>query len=359
MEQIKQARQSASIAHGEQIRSVENEYKDILSPRERGIRKHQMICEHRYKHMRHPFVCRKCWTFEPICVCSLFDEKSNESVGVSTSASMDSCNDTKREQTKASLPNGVEHLIIWTHHDEWGRTSNTGSLLPLGLESTTMLMKGLVEHESIMSGILNREDVTPVVLWPGKKGNVTVDNTTSTISASELRARLDDINNCNSSSDNDQYSNNSNSNSNSNIKKNGIVLISIEGTWNSARRMVNKLPPNTLRLNLGTEVIANFTSTKNEGIFHNHHTNNSTIGRLNNGNNGRVINPSLRPSLLAPLRRQGEGGSVENVSTLEATLIALLALGLDVEDGGRILSIARTKIGRLTEYMGKVKREKD
>ena len=105
----------------------------------------------------------------------------------------------------------------------------------------------------------------------------------------------------------------------------GILLISIEGTWNNARKMANKLPSNVLRLDVGNEIAAH------------HHNSEST------------------PSLLAPLRRQGKGklGRSDNVSTLEATIIALQALGLRNEDARRILEIAQTKVNRLVEYSGK------
>eukprot|EP00584_Thalassiosira_punctigera_P021491 CAMPEP_0172561554 /NCGR_PEP_ID=MMETSP1067-20121228/93346_1 /TAXON_ID=265564 ORGANISM="Thalassiosira punctigera, Strain Tpunct2005C2" /NCGR_SAMPLE_ID=MMETSP1067 /ASSEMBLY_ACC=CAM_ASM_000444 /LENGTH=103 /DNA_ID=CAMNT_0013351617 /DNA_START=368 /DNA_END=676 /DNA_ORIENTATION=- len=98
-----------------------------------------------------------------------------------------------------------------------------------------MLMKGLGDHDEIMNELLSRDDLTPVVLWPGKSQE---NNSTTTVpelqrSFFESKQRKD--------------------------QKDGVVLISVDGTWNTARKMVNRLPSNVLRLDLGDEVAANFS----------------------------------------------------------------------------------------------------
>lgn len=296
------ARQIASTDLNEQLIAVEENNREKLSAAEIGRMKHQMICQHRYQFFRNPFVCRKCWTFTPICVCHLFEER-------------------KRSQNKAQLPKGVEKLLIWTHHDEYGRTSNTGSLLPLALEQTGILMKGLPEHDKIMNETLHRKDVTPVVLWPDKKSK----RESATIT--DLRRIIKQT--TASPGQNDDHKN-----------TDRIILIAVEGTWNTARKMVNKLPPNVIRLDLSEEIRRNFTTPSiNEGIFIDATIESSTS--LN------------APSLLAPLRRQGQGAKQDTVSTLEAALVALVALGLTVDDASFILNCAREKVRRIQEYTGK------
>mmetsp|Transcript_34190 Transcript_34190/g.62884 ORF Transcript_34190/g.62884 Transcript_34190/m.62884 type:complete len:294 (+) Transcript_34190:3-884(+) len=287
--------------------------------------KHQMICRHRYDNLRRPWICRKCWTHLPICVCPLFESDDG---ALSSERENDLLNKAEKERSsKAALPKGIDRVVLWTHHEEWGRTSNTGSLLPLGLERTEMLMKGLPEHDEIMDDLLSRDDLTPVVLWPGKGQE---NNATTTIP--ELQRRF---------AENDDECNNNNSKN----TKPDIVLISIEGTWNTARKMVNKLPSKVLRLDLGDEVAANFSIPEmNGGIF------------CNSSYPSSFPPPSNKPdealSLLAPLRRQ-KHGKRENVSTAEATIVALLGLGLGHEDAGRILRVLRTKVDRLLQYSGK------
>lgn len=329
-----EARKAAGTAIGQRLATLEDEHGSILSAEEMGKMKHRTICRHRYDHMRKPLVCRRCWTDLPICVCQLF--KANESTNqYSTDI------DVEREH-KALLPTGVDRVVIWTHHDEWGRTANTGSLLPLGLERTEMLMKGLDEHDAIMNEILHSEDFLPVVLWPGK-GN---DEEIRTISLPELRRIVGG-----GEDDDDDDEEEVNISKLNNIKHpQRCVLISIEGTWNNARKMANKLPSKVLRLDLRDEIAASFSSpTQYEGIFFNPEYN----------TNADPASASFcSPSLLAPLRRQGRGnrhnrGKMENVSTLEATLVALVGMGLGNKEASRILWIARTKVDRILDYSGK------
>jgi len=322
-----EARKAASTALDQRLTTFEEENGSILSAEEIGRMKHRMICRHRYDHMRKPFVCRKCWTDIPICVCPLFDAKES-TINQSTA-------DDIGKEHKATLPKGVERVVVWTHHDEWGRTANTGSLLPLGLERTELLMKGLDEHDAIMNEIIDSEDVLPVVLWPGKG----TDEDIRTISLPELRGLL--------GSDAASHTLEPNNDVEDTQR---CVLITIEGTWNNARKMANKLPSKVLRLDLGDEIAASFSSpTKYQGIFFdpNYDTNASPTSTS-----------FVSPSLLAPLRRQGRGnthnrGKMENVSTLEATLVALVGMGLRTEDAGHILWIARTKVDRILDYSGK------
>jgi len=302
------ARKLASTTLNEQLIAIEEDNKQNMTAAEIGRQKHRMICQHRFNHFRNAFVCKKCWTFTPICVCRLFEQRER--------SDMDS-------DSKAQLPNGVEKLIVWTHHDEYGRTSNTGSLLPLGLQQTDILMKGLLEHEQVMNDVLCRKDVTPVVLWPDKKSK----RASTTIS--DLKRKIADM---------------SSGNQNEGSNYGGIVLISIEGTWNTARKMVNKLPPHVLRLDLSDEIRLNFTTPEmNKGVFIDNSV--TTAGETSQS-------PSA-PSLLSPLRRQGKGAKQDNVSTLEATIVALLALGLSVDEASFILNCARRKVKRIQEYTGK------
>ncbi|KAL7488614.1 hypothetical protein ACHAW6_014829 [Cyclotella cf. meneghiniana] len=307
--QVMEARRQASLDLHRRLLALDEEHSDDASIRHDdaqkkrvGKIKHEMICRHRQSHFRNPFVCKQCWTHVPICICPLFEQR-----------------------VKIPLPRGIRRLLVWTHHEEWGRSSNTGSMLPLALENTSMLMKGLGEHEEVFKKEVletctyadHGRRLTPVVLWPGK-GLANNDTTTLT----ELRQKLQ--------GDNTEE----------------IILISVEGTWNNARKMVNKLPPHVLRLDIGEE-ITSFYSDENRTTF------------FSRPDSNRAPFPeptSSSPSLLAPLRRQGKGkfGTVTNVSTLEATVIALMALGIDREDGRWILSNARIKVDRIREYTGKV-----
>jgi DTW domain-containing protein YfiP len=302
-----QARKQVSIQLHQRILALSNEtFTDDSEQDEKqiGKLKHQLICQSRYTHLRNPFVCKKCWTHLPICVCSLFESKS-------------------------PLPKGVRGVYVWTHHEEWGRTSNTGSLLPLGLEKTQMLMKGLSEHDEIFqTEVLDNNEsaekhVIPVVLWPGKGG----DN--KTVSLSELKDMI--------RTDHDRIGK---------MTTKEVVIVSIEGTWNNGRKMASKLPSHILRLDVGEEITDFFSDNNHEDYF----------TQSNNQGSPLPKPTSSSPSLLAPLRRQGKGkdGIGTNVSTLEATVIALLGLGMDKDTGKLLFSNAKEKVDRIRRFTGKV-----
>ena len=131
MSQQKLAHQKASDDLQQQLQSTE------LS----GTEKHQIICSHRHRYGRHPFTCRNCWSYLPVCIC-------------------------QQTGPKRQLPSNLE-VAVWTHHGEWGLTSNTGSIVAQALENCDMLMKGLPEHDiQLQEDILEDDKTLAVVLWP-------------------------------------------------------------------------------------------------------------------------------------------------------------------------------------------------
>lgn len=231
-----------------------------------GRQRHKLICQHRFQHGKHPFVCKKCWSYHPICLC----------------------HEVPREKTK--IP--CHKVVIWTHHSEWGSPSNTGSMLPLLLENTQILMKGLHDKElgDIVCGNDDNDNyndsmVQPVVLWPNvNKHDKMEEETIETVTLDELAG-----------------------------KTNNIVLLAVEGTWRQARRMVSKLPYPRLSLD----------------------------------------EKRPTPSLLSPLRSQ-TNGPAQSVCTAEAVVHALQGLGMEADPA--ILHTVRLKVDRTRRYQGKANR---
>lgn len=239
-----------------------------------GADKHAMMCKHRLKYGRHPFVCRECWSYLPVCVCGLAENK------------------------KASLPENLD-VIVWTHHREWGLTSNTGCILGLTLDNCTLLMKGLPEHDNQMEEVIGDDSCLPVVLWPGDQQSNTTKTMTRTISLDEVKSEL---------------------------KQRRVVLIAVDGTWRNARKMVARLPPNVLRLDLSADIV--------------------------------YSQSDQRPgeSILAPLRTKGPSDGEENdrqVCTAEAVVGALANLGLASNDSQHALNVTRQKVDLIRRYRGK------
>lgn len=222
----------------------------------------ELVTQHRFAHGKHPFVCRRCWSYRPICLCSSI----------------------RKKHEKPSVP--CRAVVIWTHQDEWGSPSNTGSLIPLLLNDCHILMKGY-QHDSLE--VLTK-GYQPVVLWPedeSRKNNLTFLEPES-LSKEELQ---------------------------------DIVLVVPEGTWRQARRLASKLPHSWPRLSLSQDKLS------------------------------RVL-PENGSSLLTLLRCRKKAPEV-SVCTAEAIVAALLALGLDDDNGQAILRWVRRKVNLTGRHQGK------
>jgi len=327
-----------------------------------GREKHQLQCQHLFQHGKHPFVCRDCWSYQPVCVC---DNKHSVAAAV-----------FKDHSTKDNeiIQNNTE-VVVWTHHREWGLTSNTGIILSLTLPilgyQCRMLMKGLPEHDRIVEEILaplsnntknggelqtttvvgnenddetTNDDPPPlvVVLWPNvsKKTNTTqkihksdspndAKNQPTFLSMQTIKHQLQ------------KY------------PQRKLVIIAIDGTWRNARRMVARLPSHLPRLDLSID----------ETFFANESTKNN-----NNNNNETALPPEDLVSILAPLRARGNDGSSSRndpnddsngvgqrqVCTAEAVVGALVGMGqLHPNQGSQILQVARAKVEKVCRYRGK------
>ena len=228
---------------------------------------------------------------------------------------------------RIGLPPTVERVILWTHHREWTSTSNSGSLLPLLLDDTKLLMKGLPKHDEEFRGILDDIGTGRVVI-------LLPDNDTSSVQTEQPhpvdpktqhhRVTWQDLQTTLVRSDGDDQ----------------VTLIVLEGTWRTARRMASKLPATIQRVSLPPTIL--FWSTR------------PSVGDVDDVDYYETIR--VRKSSLRPLRQQ-EGGSQLNLCTAEAVTAALVGLGLSHENGGRILGLIQKKVDQTRRYQGKQKAE--
>ena len=346
-----------------------------------GQNKHTLICEHRYEWGQHPFVCPKCWTYIPICVCSVaeyhhLDRYSQQRQSRNINSNSNNVNkqllegeeekqlDPSSPLSSSWLPSNLD-VVIWTHHKEYGLTSNTGGLLPLLLDNhpkndsddgtdTTkkddghhhrcyVLMKGLPQHDEwFQTNIIDKHnsgEYLVVVLWPTderKKKRQDGDENTAppSITLKEAKRILLEIQKQQSwqqQLQDDAYT------PSSKIRR--VVLVAVDGTWRNARRMVSRLPNSLPRLDLSPSK-ADESSLKSSSS---NHEDNSVTSKINT-------------SLLAPIRSRGRSqrkdGGEGLVCTAEAVTAALVSLGLDQEDGDRILHLAKTKVDLVRQYRG-------
>ena len=192
----------------------------------RGKKEHELQCEIRYKYGRDPFVCPKCWTHELICIC-----QRAQSISQTISPPLPAAPNTNG----MNIINILQKIIIWTHHEEWGKTSNTGSVIGVTLgdqEWCHVWMKGLKMHDEYMKQLLDDDMIVPIVLWPKLNRNIENDDFSDD---DDRWTTIEELN---------QYVNTKKTETrkdsfNQDCK---IVMISIEGIWRIARRMIKKLP---------------------------------------------------------------------------------------------------------------------
>jgi len=270
-----------------------------------GQEKHRLKCLHRFQYGKSPFVCQHCWCYKPICLCR---------------------DELVLKLPKMHLPARISKVILWTHHQEWTSVSNSGSLLPMLLDKTKLLMKGLPEHDDEFQRMLSSEK-NVIVLWPdNNRHNPQLATTTSIHTDSPL--------------DDDSRTSWQQIQALMENGEEAVTLLALEGTWRTARRMASKLPPSVRRVALPADA-----------VFWRHSNKEDDADNLLQGK--PPTNTKSSKSILSPLRRQ-EGGSEDNLCTAEAVTAALVGLGMSQADGNRILSLVEKKVHLTRRYQGKV-----
>jgi hypothetical protein len=196
-------------------------------------------------------------------------------------------------------------------------------MLPLLLDETKLLMKGLPQHDEELQSILdNFGSGRAIVLWPDNDTSIKQNEETYTVGPKVEHDRVtwQDLQTTLAENDGDYR----------------VTLIVLEGTWRTARRMASKLPTTIQRLSLPPDVL--FWSARR------------SVGDIDDFDFDET--KRIQKSLLRPLRRQ-EGGSELNLCTAEAVTAALVGLGMSWENGGRILDLVQKKVDQTRRYRGK------
>ena len=225
----------------------------LQDPAASGEDKHDAQARHYFEHGRNVFACPDCWLLRGegkkfACICGRI----------------------RRFRL-------AEHLevLIHMHTYEYGRGSSTGGLLAISLDPCRILVRGLKEHERELRARAEDPDTLVAVLWPDRDG------------ASLLPAEVECL-------------------------RGGrkLALVAIDGTWNTARKVVARLPKDWVRMRV-------------EAPW-------SLVAAPAPGDEADALAAFEGESLLAPARRYRGGGDCQNAgrtSTLEAVVAALEGLG--------------------------------
>lgn len=292
------ARQAATAELVEKLAAVED-----------GPMKHLIVCQHRYENGRHPFICPKCFSYLPICCCNELSIKK-----------------------KTPLP--IRSVILWTHSDEWGKGSNTGCILPLILENTHILMKGL--HEEQLEQLLHPNDgviLQPVVLWPEVTG---LTRSTKKTSASASTG----VGNAKQLPPPPRPHERWDASTIAGLQSfDNIVLIAVEGTWRQARRMVSKLP----YPRLGIQPTARTILDTDDSL---------PLPSLTTTTTKSLSGPAVASSWIEPLRKRSRNRDPSTVCTAQAVLLALeQCFGMDHDPS--LEGAVKKKIDLTRRYRGR------
>eukprot|EP00955_Chlamydomonas_euryale_P096669 365026-Chlamydomonas_euryale.AAC.8 len=115
-------------------------------------------------------------------------------------------------------------VVVHVHHQEWGKASNTGTVVAATLPDARMLMRGVREHDAQVAALFADSSVTTAVLWPGD----------GALSPAQLLAAAD----ANTGG--------------------AIAIVAVDATWRNACRMSSCYPRGALAVKLspGSPLIA-------------------------------------------------------------------------------------------------------
>ena len=143
-----------------------------------GADKHAAICAHLKRvGARSANACPRCWVHEAACCCL------------------------------PPVSRAPVDVVLWMHHREWGRASNTGTALRDAVKNCELLMKGHPDDDARLARILERpaavlfpsEDAVPIASLERVEALIVVDASwrnarrmANALPASIPRVRLDD-----------------------------------------------------------------------------------------------------------------------------------------------------------------------
>ena len=193
------------------------------------------------------------------------------------------------------------------------------------LENCYMLMKGLPEHDSQLEQYLLDDNCLVVALWPSSndadpanaKIEATGTSTNPKVSFDEILEKFQ----------NDRLNPQGNM-----MAPTKVVLLAVDGTWRNARRMVAKLPPAVVRLDLSADIV-----------------------QLSGSGGGSILTPlRARDKNGSGRRSHGDDDDDRLVCTAQAIVGALATLGLPCDDVCDVLTITKIKVDLIRRYRGKV-----
>jgi hypothetical protein len=209
-------------------------------------------------------------------------------------------------------------VVVYAHHNEVARGNGSGNLVPACLPFGELLVAGLAEHEKRLAFLLRENTGRVAVLWPR-----------GTMEAAEIKEMLS----------NDAKRGGIEADTSANEKNaTGWTLIAIDATWNSARKMVSRIPSSVPRVSVPAEAFQALAARVPPLPTHD-----SLLGPVRKYDAREKKQKDQTPGTPSS-SRDGAGDSGRRC-TFEAVLASLLAVGaLDEDACASLLRNVKVKV---------------
>ena len=279
----------------------------LRNPEISPARKHDAAARHHVVWGRSTFACAECWLLKGNCVC--------RSLVKATKAARESSERSRVDRDRVTMSPPYARVVAYAHQNEVARGNSTGNLIPATLPFGELLVAGLAEHEARLENVLRENEGRVAVLWPRP-----------TMAFAEIRERMREARETAISRTKSPAAD-----SLDHVPADarvGWTFVAVDATWNSARKMVSRIPASVPRVSVPAEAFQALAK--------------------------RVPPLPTHDSLLGPVRKYDARakGAEKNVvidsgrrSTFEAVLASLLAVGaLDEDACAALLRNVKVKV---------------
>ena len=205
----------------------------VRDPEVSPAEKHDAVARHHVVWGRSTFACAKCWLLKGNCVCRHF-VKATATRGRSSTS-----NDARKHAhggvpSQPSMRPPYVRVLAYAHHHEVARGNSTGVLIPSCLPFGELLVAGVAEHEARLERVLRESAGRVAVLWPR-----------DTMGFAAVRERLRDAR------ANDEVAargGGGDDDDDDDDETFGWTFVAVDATWNSARKMVSRIPVSVPRV---------------------------------------------------------------------------------------------------------------
>ena len=261
--------------------------------------KHHAAATYHVTAGRHIHNCRDCWLMRGLCVCDLLCKVP--------SARLE--------------PHGV---VAYLHHFEWGRGSSTGNLIRACLGGE-LFVTGERTHERALREMFEGNDggKNVAILWPGE-GSVDVRDVVREASRRSAEALGAGEGNAGEGSVGVGVGGGG-----------GVTFVAVDATWNSARKMMRRIPKHITRARIPPEAFdADYDASKHVASPPPPPPSDAATTKTGS---------TKTTSLLAPVRKY-KNAPDGRCSTFEAVIALMRVLGHDRETCDGLLRAVKTKV---------------